>query len=224
MGAELSPSTLLGAETQLRFSMPTLFESQRQKIHPNKVIWTSFFWTIFVGFRSRERSVLWVFPDFEWVLEPLEKKSMPSCWLAVRTLTTHSLLTKGVKFRGELSKGGGGVYGLSHIYIVMPESYFLYQVFGFQRLDSVPTVLEDLISTAATSKAKVRNCTTGELFSVPLPNSLCGTFSGSLSRYAFPYLGLIVALKKKRHKINWKPDGHIGGTVPGFVKSGCFNF
>ena len=81
---------------------------------------------------------------------------------------------------------------------------------------------------------KVRNYTTGELFSVPpqgsifcpppksgiVPNSLCGTVPGSLFALGFPIFGANCGIKKN-HKINWKPGGHIGGTVPGFLKFWC---
>ena len=49
------------------------------------------------------------------------------------------------------------------IYIYMPKSYFLYHFFAFWRVSFCTTFFENIIFTAATSKSRVRNCTTGEL-------------------------------------------------------------
>ena len=119
-----------------------------------------------------------------------------------------------------------------HIYIYMPENYFLYTFSPFWELVSLPPFFENLTFTAARSKMKVRNCTTAELFSVPpqgafLPpqsgavsNSQGGTISNFHFALCFPYLGLIGASEKQN--INWKSGGHVGGTVSNFLKFGCY--
>ena len=58
-----------------------------------------------------------------------------------------------------------------YIYICMRESYLLYHLFAFWRVRKLYHLLENFILTAATSKSRVRNCTTAELEAVPLLGS-----------------------------------------------------
>ena len=71
----------------------------------------------------------------------------------------------------------------------LPESCFLYHLLPFWKLASVSPFFENLIFVAARRKMKVRNWTTGELFSVP-PKS--GTVSnsqgGTISNFYFALL------------------------------------
>ena len=47
-------------------------------------------------------------------------------------------------------------------------------------------------------------------------------FLALFSLYVVPCLGLIVAYLSTKLKVHWKPGGHIGGTIPGFLKFGCY--
>ena len=86
------------------------------------------------------------------------------------------------------------------------------EIFFCTPLVSVPPFFENLILTAATSKMKVRNCTTEESFSVPPQESIFAPpppkvvqfltlkvvhFLTFISLYGFPYLGQIGASSEK---------------------------
>ena len=126
------------------------------------------------------------------------------------------------------------VYIYIHMYICRRVFFFLYCFLPFWKLVSVPPFFKNLIFAVARSKMKVRNCTAGELFSVPpqgsisapqkwyIFNSPGGTVSNFHFALCFPIFGTNWGISWKQN-INWKPGGYLGGTVSNFLKLECYS-
>ena len=115
----------------------------------------------------------------------------------------------------------------------MPESYFLYHFLAFSRVRNSTTFFKISFFQQPQANQEFEAVPPESLFLYhlrghflpPRSGTVCNSWGRTLSTlvslYVFPYLGLIGPSLEKP-KINWKPSGHIGGTISSFRPFWCY--